>query len=81
MSKSELSQHFAQSLPLQKLGEAIAHSQRIQAKGLTGSSLSFAVSQLFEGRERPVLLILNDKEEAAYYLNDLEALRKEENVL
>ena len=81
LSKSELSQHFAQSLPLQKLGEAIAHSQRIQAKGLTGSSLSFAVSQLFEGRERPVLLILNDKEEAAYYLNDLEALRKEENVL
>lgn len=81
LSKIELSQHFAQSSQVGKLGEAIAHSQNIQAKGLIGSALSFVISALFKEQERPVLVILNDKEEAAYYLNDLEQLRKEENVL
>jgi len=75
------SQHFLQSPQLGKLREAIAQSQNIQAKGLVGSSLSFTISALFEGQEKPILVILNDKEEAAYYLNDLEQLRKEENVL
>ncbi len=85
MSKSELSQHLSQSPQLGKLREAIAHSQEnnlnIQAKGLVGSALSFVISDIFKGQDHPVLLILNDKEEAAYYLNDLEQLRKEENVL
>ena len=81
MSKTSLVNTLKQSPQLRKLGETIAHSQHIQAKGLVGSSLSFAVSELFETHELPVLLILNDKEEAAYYLNDLEQLRKEVNVL
>jgi len=89
VSKTSLVTTLKQSPQLRKLGEAIAsldnardkHSQHIQAKGLVGSSLSFAVSELFEHTELPVLLILNDKEEAAYYLNDLEQLRKEVNVL
>lgn len=79
--RQEISQHIAQSSQLGKLGEAIVKSQKIQAKGLVGSSLSFVISALFKKHERPVLVILNDKEEAAYYLNDLEQLCKEENVL
>jgi hypothetical protein len=31
--------------------------------------------------DKPFLLIFNDKEEAAYYLNDLEQLNGEKNVL
>ncbi|WP_339845829.1 transcription-repair coupling factor [uncultured Dokdonia sp.] len=85
MSNIQLSQHFAQSLQLQKLGESIAYSKEnianIQAKGLVGSALSFMISSAFEKAETPFLIILNDKEEAAYFLNDLEQLRKEENVL
>ena len=55
--------------------------QKINVKGLVGSSLSFAVSQIFKSVEAPFLLILNDKEEAAYHLNDLELLIGENDVL
>jgi transcription-repair coupling factor (superfamily II helicase) len=36
--------------------------------------LSFVISETFKTSEKPYLLIFNDKEEAAYYLNDLEQL-------
>ncbi len=82
MSKSLISQAFAQSLPLQKLQAAIAQSQsKTQIKDLVGSSLSFAIAESFKQAELPFLLVLNDKEEAAYYLNDLEQLLGEKNVL
>tara|TARA_B100000780_G_scaffold278817_1_gene253820 strand:- start:822 stop:4067 length:3246 start_codon:yes stop_codon:yes gene_type:complete len=48
---------------------------------LVGSSLSFVISETFKSSEKPYLLIFNDKEEAAYYLNDLEQLLGEKNVL
>jgi len=82
VSKNTLSNQFAQSLQLKKLRDSITQNHRnIQAKGLTGSALSFTIQQIFGDQEQPILVILNDKEEAAYYLNDLEQLRKEENVL
>ena len=46
-----------------------------------GSSLSFVISETFKKINRPYLLIFNDKEEAAYYLNDLEQLLGHKNVL
>lgn len=55
--------------------------QKIHLKGLVGSSLSFVVKSLFTKSEHPYLLILNDKEEAAYYLNDLEQMINDEDVL
>ncbi|NER12938.1 transcription-repair coupling factor [Leptobacterium flavescens] len=82
MSTSVISQLFAQSLQMQKLGEAICRSQsKTHVKGLHGSSLSFTIAEIFKKAELPFLCILNDKEEAAYYLNDLEQLVGEKNVL
>ena len=52
-----------------------------QISNLVGSSLSFTISETFKKSEKPYLLIFNDKEEAAYYLNDLEQLLGEKNVL
>ena len=49
--------------------------------GLSGSSLSFIISESFKRAERPFLLLLEDKEEAAYYLNDLEELLGDKDVL
>ncbi len=46
-----------------------------------GSSLSFVISESFKKADKPFLLIFNDKEEAAYHLNDLEQLLGEKNVL
>ena len=89
MTQTSISQLFEQSPQLRKLGDAIAHFQnsaigenrKINVKGLVGSSLSFVFSHLFRSMELPFLLILNDKEEAAYYLNDLEQLIGEKDVL
>ncbi|MFD2915055.1 transcription-repair coupling factor [Psychroserpens luteus] len=82
MSKSTLSLTYAQSLQMQNLRTAIANSQnKVHLKGLVGSSLSLVLSECFKSAELPFLLIFNDKEEAAFYLNDLEALLSDKDVL
>lgn len=48
---------------------------------LSGSSLSFFIHAVFEQLTQPLLLIFNDKEEAAYYFNDLEQLNGKDRTL
>ncbi|USD25956.1 transcription-repair coupling factor [Flagellimonas marinaquae] len=89
MTKTPISQLYEQSPAQGKLRSAIAQSQsnssarsqKINVKGLVGSSLSFMITDTFKSADLPFLLILNDKEEAAYYLNDLEQLIGEKDVL
>ena len=82
MSKSILSQTYAQALQMQNLHTAIANTQnKVHLNGLVGSSLSLVLSESFKSTELPFLLIFNDKEEAAFYLNDLEALLGDKDVL
>lgn len=82
MGKTEIQNLFTQSAQFKKLGQAIAVSQnRIAINGLIGSAFSFVVAETFKSAAKPMLLILNDKEEAAYYLNDLEQILQEKNVL
>jgi len=82
LTKSTIQQLFSQSSQVRKLQISIVDSQQnIGLKGLTGSALSFAISESFKKTEKPYLLVLNDKEEAAYYLNDLEQLIGESDVL
>ncbi len=47
-------------------------ANQIQISNLAGSSLSFLISSVYQKIDRPLLLICEDKEEAAYYLNDFE---------
>lgn len=82
MSKSHLSQAYAQTLQTQNLQDAIAINQsKTHLKGLIGSSLSFVISESFKTAESPFLMVFNDKEEAAFYLNDLELLINDKDVL
>lgn len=46
----------------------------VQLKGLSGSAAAITAATVFEDSERSHLFLLNDKEEAAYFFNDLEAL-------
>ena len=55
--------------------------QKINVKGFLGSGLSLLTAQLHQRLARPIFLLLDDKEEAAYYLNDLESLFSKEDVL
>tara|TARA_R110002072_G_scaffold7503_2_gene40718 strand:- start:488357 stop:491746 length:3390 start_codon:yes stop_codon:yes gene_type:complete len=82
MSKTLVRSLFSKSSALGKLREAIANSEPIiEANGLVGSATSLVVAETFKTSERPFLIILNDKEEAAYHLNDLENLLGDDTVL
>ncbi len=82
MSKTALFNKYEKSAKVNQIAEQINQSnQKIHLKGLIGSSLSFIIKTLFSKTDCTYLLILNDKEEAAYYLNDLEQLINEQDVL
>ncbi len=78
----EIKKLFNESTVTKQLVQDITSARRvISLKGLVGSSLSFQTEALFRQSELPFLLIFNDKEEAAYCLNDLETLINKEDVL
>ena len=82
MSKSILSQTYLQTLQKQNLQNAVAKSEnKIHLTGLVGSSLSFIISSIFKESDKPFLIVFDDKEEAAFYLNDLEQLCNDKDVL
>ena len=82
MSKSHLSQLYAQTLQTQNLQTAIVQNgAKIHLKGLVGSSFSFVLTEAFKQTDVPCLLVFNDKEEAAFHLNDLELLLNDKDVL
>ncbi|MBW2938486.1 transcription-repair coupling factor [Aureisphaera sp. CAU 1614] len=82
MSKSLVSSLFAQSSKTRKLRDTISQTQeKTTLSGLAGSSLSLVIADVFKTTALPFLIILNDKEEAAYHLNDLENLLGADNVL
>ncbi|KAB1066894.1 transcription-repair coupling factor [Tamlana haliotis] len=82
MSKSTLSKTYLQALQTQNLQNAIAQTEsKTHLKGLVGSAFSFVISSVFKEAKKPFLLIFDDKEEAAHYLNDLEQLCGEKDVL
>ena len=82
MSKALVSSLFIKSSTTRELGEAISNSQKMTViSGLVGSSYPLVIAEVFKQTEKPFLIVLNNKEEAAYHLNDLENLLGEKNVL
>jgi len=82
LSKTILSQKFQQSLIHQKLSTVLSEpKQKVHLKGVLGSSLSFTIARVFKTINQPFLLIFENKEEAAYFLNDLEELLDDNEVL
>jgi transcription-repair coupling factor (superfamily II helicase) len=82
MSKAIVDSLFAKSSEIRKLGESIARSEKeIHLQGLVGAATSLSIAETFKKIELPYLLIFNDKEDAAYHLNDLEALLGDKDVL
>ena len=86
MQKKFATSLYSQCPKTRKLRESITQSKgNIKISGLIGSSLSMVLAEIFQpdapDSDLPFLVILNDKEEAAYYLNDLENLLGDKNVL
>ena len=50
-------------------------------RGLVGSGVSFRLAAAFQNNDQFLLLVLDDAEQAAYFLNDFEQLLSENKVL
>lgn len=65
-----------------QLAEALkGNNARAHLRNITGSAGSFIAASVFKTTGTTHLAILSDKEEAAYFLNDLENLLGQDNVL
>ena len=70
------------SLPSQKaLQSAFFEKCCTQLRGLVGSGMSFRLAAAFQKSQQFLLLVLDDAEEAAYFVNDFERLVSPEEVL
>jgi len=82
LSQNALYNTYLHATKVKQIVEALDNPlSKIQIKGLLGSSLSFVFQAIFKKSEKPFLLILNEKEEAAYILNDLEQMIGTNDVL
>lgn len=82
MSKQEIVNQYQESAKVKQILNQIQRdNNQIQITNLVGSSMSFVISETFKKDEKSYLLIFNDKEEAAYHLNDLEQLLDQKKVL
>jgi len=82
LSTQSIVNQYQKSANISQITEAfLKEKNHFQISNLVGSSLSFVISETFKKGDKPFLLIFNDKEEAAYYLNDLEQLLGDKNVL
>ena len=82
MSQNSLYNSYFHSAKVKQIADSLENPlTKIQVKGLLGSSLSFVFQAVFKKSDKPFLLILNEKEEAAYYLNDLEQMIGQNDVL
>ena len=82
LSKQNIIKIFEQIVQKKQIAQLLSKEKsRFQITNLVGSSLSFLISACFKKVEKPFLIILKDKEEAAYYLNDLEQLINDKDVL
>ncbi|GJH40831.1 transcription-repair-coupling factor [Capnocytophaga sp. HP1101] len=77
----ELLQLFAENSTYKSLLTEIKTHHSTVANGLAGASMSLLIANLYNATKRPLLVLLPDKEESAYVLNDLETLVGEQKVL
>ncbi|MEI6866266.1 transcription-repair coupling factor [Flavicella sp.] len=82
MSKQTIVDLISQAKNTKKIVEMLSKGKsHIRISNLLGSSLAFTIAEIFKNSEKPFLIILNDKEEAAYFLNDIEQIIGNKNVL
>ena len=83
LSKKVLYNTYDDSPKTQQIASRLVENNQVKMhlSGLIGSALSFVIRSIFKKSELPFLIVLNNKEEAAYYLNDLEQMIGDQDVL
>lgn len=59
---------------MQNVGDALGRTHHVRIQGLTGSLKSISTAALYENLKKFILVILEDREEALYFYNDLQNL-------
>jgi transcription-repair coupling factor (superfamily II helicase) len=78
----QILQTYLTSQPLTGLMELLSGGHRqIHVRKLKESALSFYLTSLYQKTGRPLLLLFENKEEAAYYFNDFERIAGDNKVL
>jgi transcription-repair coupling factor (superfamily II helicase) len=79
MTLDEFKSTYANSEKAREICDLLNEAEvKIHLSGLAGSSASLVASSVFANKPGNYLFILPDKEEAAYFLNNLENLHKED---
>lgn len=83
MNIPELKSKFSNSTQLKAIVNCLENNSlsQLYLKGMVGSSVAFIGNAVYNRFPLTQLFILNDKEDAAYLLNDLERIIGEEQVL
>ncbi len=81
MEKENLIDIYKHSPALQQLTQALTSQKVIGLQNLRESALSFVLTALHQKQNRTLLLIMENKEEAAYFYNDFQSLAGENKVL
>ncbi len=76
MGIDDLKKHFEKSVQVAQFdfGPNLTAPIRHRLKGVAGSALSFVAAAAFKKNEVHQVLVFNDREEAAYFYNDLQNL-------
>ena len=72
---------IAQTTSQKAFETALLREDCCQLKGLVGSGLNFKIVTAFKNLDRTFLMVLDNAEQAAYHLNDLEQLLSSKEVL
>jgi len=75
-----LLQKYKQHPYIQHFVDLISTQSQVQLKNAISSAKSFFISATYEKIEKPLVLTLSDKEEAAYLFNDLQVILPEHKL-
>ena len=81
ITAQDLVGHYMQHPALEALLAHIGERHCVHLRGLTGSGASLVAQAVIRHSECSHLFILEDREEAAYFFNDLENLKATQNAL
>lgn len=81
MDRTTFLDYYLQDSRWQGIPAALSSDSSFWVSGIEGSQMALLASHIHQIEERTQLFVLNNKEEAAYFLNDLEAILGDKDVL
>jgi transcription-repair coupling factor (superfamily II helicase) len=77
---SEITKKYRTLPEIENIASALTHNQKIFISGLKGSSAAAVLGTIFIQGHKNMLITLTDKEQAAYFYNDLQVILGDEPV-